>query len=94
MGPADSAVDALLRTDPRRPFTVQLLNEHWFVGEPGAAQRIEDGAWLDTWLAANGARGRLDLDFAGDHALKERFLTELTGDTAHPPAPSNVGEDG
>jgi hypothetical protein len=74
---ADAVVDPLLRSGGGR-FTVQFLNDHWFIGEAGAAQRIEDAAWLDGWLVANGCSGHQDLDFSGDHQLKERFFTEFT----------------
>ncbi|MFL6099437.1 MAG: hypothetical protein ACJ71T_05735 [Actinomycetales bacterium] len=60
-----------------RQFTVQLLSEHWFIGVPGAAQRISDPATLDSWLAANGGLDRRDLDFAGDQALEQRFWAEM-----------------
>ncbi len=63
--------------DPVGPFAIQWLNDQWFVGFPGAAQRIEDSAWLDAWLAANGALGREELDFAGDRELEQRFVTDL-----------------
>ncbi|MDP9221317.1 MAG: hypothetical protein M3P23_12390 [Actinomycetota bacterium] len=53
------------------------MNGSWFIGNAGAAQRIEDGPWLATWLAANGATGPADLDFAGDVTLEQRFVTEL-----------------
>ena len=38
-------------------FSVQLLDGHWFIGQVGAVQRIEDAQWLANWLAANGASG-------------------------------------
>ena len=73
------AGDAPLRlaATPTGPFTVQLVNDTWFIGVPGAAQRIEDARWLESWLAANGAHGRNRLDFAGDRDLEQRFTTEL-----------------
>ena len=73
----DSPAASALPPDLPGPFTVQWLNDTWFVGHAGAAQRIEDGPWLGTWLAANGARGWADLDFAGDASLEQRFVTEL-----------------
>ncbi len=75
--PADSPSRALLKADAGGRFTVQLLNDQWFIGEAGAAQRIEDGAWLDSWLTANGSSGHGDLDFAGDHELRERFEADF-----------------
>jgi hypothetical protein len=68
-----------LAAAPVGPFTVQLLNDQWFIGSPGAAQRIEDAEWLDSWLAANGSTGQHDLDFAGDDDLRQRFRLELGG---------------
>lgn len=69
--------DSLLTRVPGGQFTVQLLSEQWFVGMPGAAQRINDAESLDSWLAANGGIDRRDLDFGGDEALEQRFWTEL-----------------
>ncbi len=63
-----------------------MLNGQWFIGAPGAAQRIEDAAWLDTWLAANGSTGQDDLDFAGDHELQQRFRAELGAQNPQRPA--------
>lgn len=57
-------------------FTVRCLDGHWFVGSEEISQRIEDGPWLDAWLAANGAAGRHVLTF-DDHSLEQRFLTEF-----------------
>lgn len=62
---------------PSGQFTVQLLSDQWFIGLPGAAQRIDDLAALDSWLAANGRTDRRDLDFAGDQALEQRFQSEM-----------------
>ena len=46
-------------------FTVRWLGGQWFVGTEEVSQRIEDGPWLDAWLAVNGAPGRqvLDVEF-------------------------------
>jgi hypothetical protein len=82
--------------NPVGPFTVQWLNGHWFIGSPGAAQRIEDAAWLDAWLTANGSRGHGDLDFAGDREIEQRFLAELSetsgGNASQSPASDSIGE--
>jgi hypothetical protein len=59
------------------PFTVQRLNEQWFIGWPGAAQRIADPLELDSWLAANGGLGRASLDFGGNGDLEQQFWTEM-----------------
>jgi hypothetical protein len=74
---SDGPLAPPLPAAPIGPFTVQLLNGQWFIGGPGAAQRIEDAAWLDAWLLANGSTGHHDLDFAGDHELQQRFTLEL-----------------
>lgn len=58
-------------------FTVRCLEGQWFVGSEKASQRIEDGPWLDAWLALNGATGRHVLNFDGDQSLEQRFLTEF-----------------
>lgn len=58
-------------------FTVQWLNDHWFIGLPGAAQRIEDQPGLDSWLAANGQLDRTALEFGGDRELEQRFWSEM-----------------
>jgi hypothetical protein len=58
-------------------FTVQWLGGQWYVGTDVAAQRIEDGPWLDAWLAVNGAAGRHVLTFDGNHSVEQRFLTEF-----------------
>ena len=63
------------------PFTIQLLNDQWFIGWPGAAQRIEDSSALRAWMAANGGVDRSGLDFSGDRELEQRFWTEMD---AHP----------
>jgi hypothetical protein len=63
-------------TDGTETFTVRWVGGNWFVGTQAASQRIEDGAWLDTWLAANGADSRAVLSFGGSHALRERFVLE------------------
>jgi hypothetical protein len=70
-------------------FSVQLLDGHWFIGPIGAVQRIEDARWLQNWLAANGTNGPDVLDFAGDHELRQRFLTELASGPPSSIAPSN-----
>ena len=54
------------------PFTVQWLDEHWFIVLPGVAQRIEDARALESWLAAKGANARAELYFAGDRVLSTR----------------------
>jgi hypothetical protein len=59
------------------PFTVQLLNDHWFIGLPGVAQRIENPVGLESWLAANGGTDRSALDFGGDLDLEQRFWTYM-----------------
>jgi hypothetical protein len=59
------------------PFSVQWLNDHWFIGLPGAAQRIEDPPGLESWLAANGTADRSALDFGGDRDLEQRFWSEM-----------------
>jgi len=69
--------ESILTRVPSGQFTVQLLSEQWFIGLPGAAQRINDAASLDSWLAANGGIDRRDLDFAGDGALEQRFWAEM-----------------
>jgi hypothetical protein len=75
------------------PFTVQLLNGQWFIGSPGAAQRIEGAHWLDVWLAANGSTGHHDLDFGGDHALQQRFTVEFGAQQARGTTdPTQIGE--
>lgn len=61
------------------PFTIQRLNDQWFIGWPGAAQRIEDPTGLDAWLVANGRTDRSALDFSGDRDLEQRFWTEMDG---------------
>jgi hypothetical protein len=76
-GDPDAQAALALPPDPPGPFTVQWLNGRWFIGNAGAAQRIEDGPWLDAWLAADGATGRADLDFGGDLSLEQRFVFEL-----------------
>jgi hypothetical protein len=58
-------------------FTVRWIEGQWFVGSEEASQRIEDGPWLDTWLAVNGAPGRHVLTFDGNDGLEQRFLTEF-----------------
>jgi hypothetical protein len=73
-------------------FSVQLLDDHWFIGPPGAVQRIEDAQWLDNWLAANGFNGPDALDFAGDHDLEQRFRTELATGLDPIPANETTGE--
>jgi hypothetical protein len=65
--------------DPLGRFAVQLLDGHWFVGPHGAAQRVENPQWLDSWLAANGTTSRAALDFAGDRDLEQRFHSEFGG---------------
>jgi hypothetical protein len=77
LDPAGFTSEAILKADAGGRFTVQRLNDQWFIGEAGAAQRIEDGAWLDSWLTANGSSGHGDLDFAGDHELRERFQSDF-----------------
>ena len=84
LGPADSADNSHLRADAGGRFTVQLLNDQWFIGEPGVAQRIEDATWLNSWLAANGSSGHGELDFAGDHQLSERFFADFPADGLAP----------
>jgi hypothetical protein len=74
---------ASLSREPLGRFGVQFLEGHWFIGPPGAAQRIEDAQWLGNWLAANGSDSSQTLDFAGDRELERRFLTEFHRDT-HP----------
>src|SRR5690349_9069301 len=66
---------------PRGPgslYTVQDLAGHWFVGPPGAAQKIEDAASLDAWLSANGAIDRRVLDFGGDAQMERRFWAAMS----------------
>jgi hypothetical protein len=58
-------------------FTVRCLEGQWFVGSEEISQRIEDGPWLDAWLAMNGAAGRHVLTFDGNHSLEQRFLAEF-----------------
>jgi hypothetical protein len=70
---ADS-IPAALSTGP---FTVQWLSDGWFVGLPGAAQRVEDPTGLDSWLAANGQMDRTALEFGGDRELEQRFWSEM-----------------
>jgi hypothetical protein len=77
LGPADPTIDGHLRADAGGRFTVQLLNDQWFIGEPGVAQRIEDATWLQNWLAANGSSGHRDLDFAGNDELRDQFVTDF-----------------
>jgi hypothetical protein len=89
LGPAET-IGGHLRADPGGRFTVQLLNDQWFIGEPGAAQRIEDATWLHNWLAANGSSGHGELDFAGDHQLSERFFADFPTDGQEPT--NSVGE--
>ncbi len=81
---AEAGSTPLLPAGPAGRFTVQLLDDQWFVGGPGAAQRIENAAWLDAWLTANGSSGHADLDFAGDDALRERFAAELGAGSPNP----------
>jgi hypothetical protein len=69
--------DGVVSRGPVGQFTVQLLSDQWFIGLPGAAQRIDDGTALDSWLAANGRTDRRDLDFAGDQTLEQRFHSEM-----------------
>jgi hypothetical protein len=75
-GPSEVPEPALTRL-PAGPFTVQLVADHWFVGLPGAGQRIDDAASLTSWLAANGQTDGGGLDFAGDSALEQRFWSEM-----------------
>jgi hypothetical protein len=84
VGPPDPTVDGHLRADAGGRLTVQLLNDQWFIGEAGAAQRIEDATWLHSWLAANGSSGPGELDFAGDHRLRERFFADFPADPQDP----------
>jgi hypothetical protein len=72
-------VDPFTVPAPSGPFTVQLLNDHWFIGLPGAAQRIEDPPGLELWLAANGGLDLTALDFGGDRDLEQRFRTHFDG---------------
>jgi hypothetical protein len=94
--PAETDGDEVARplaVTPAGPFTVQRLNGQWFIGSPGAAQRIEDAPWLDTWLAANGSTGHHDLDFAGDRALQQRFAVEFGARRARATTdPTQIGE--
>src|SRR5689334_25191476 len=69
--------DPLLSRVPAGPFTVQLVADHWYIGLPGAGQRLEDAAALSSWLAANGQPDTGGLDFAGDHELEQRFWSEM-----------------
>jgi hypothetical protein len=73
-----------LMADQVGPFTVQYLGDSWFVGAPGAAQRIEDRAGLEAWLAVNGCLSDDELDFVGGSELRQRFLAELGAGTPHP----------
>jgi hypothetical protein len=72
-----NVVDSIPAAPSAGPFTVQLLNDHWFIGLPGAAQRIENALGLDSWLAANGRPDRTALDFGEDRDLEQRFWSEL-----------------
>jgi hypothetical protein len=58
-------------------FTVRWLGGQWFVGTEEVSQRIEDGPWLDAWLAVNGAPGRQVLEVEGDPGLEQRFHVEF-----------------
>ena len=75
-GPSEVPEPALTRT-AGGPFTVQFLADHWFVGLPGAGQRVENAASLAAWLAANGQPDGGGLDFAGDSALEQRFWSDM-----------------
>jgi hypothetical protein len=75
MGPVDSVPVAVCAG----PFTVQQLNDQWFIGLPTAAQRIADASGLESWLAANGGPDLTALDFGGDRDLEQRFRAEFGG---------------
>ena len=66
---ADS-IPAALSTGP---FTVQWLSDGWFVGLPGAAQRVEDPTGLDSWLAANGQMDRTSPRIQGNSKQEKQI---------------------
>lgn len=72
MSHPDETIDA----DQAGPFMVRWVGGSWFIGSEEASQRIEDGAWLDAWLAANGPASRRDLTFGDSRSLRERFVLE------------------
>jgi hypothetical protein len=89
---ADQVPPSPLTPDLPGPFSVQFLDDHWFIGPPGAVQRIEDAQWLHNWLAANGFNGPDALDFSGDRDLEQRFLAELALGSNQISATETTGE--
>ena len=92
--PASADPGPLTPVTPDLPgrFSVQLLDDQWFIGPLGAVQRVEDAPWLENWLAANGINGPDALDFAGDRELEQRFRTDLALSRHSIPANETTGQ--
>ena len=67
---ADQVPPTPLTPDLPGPFSVQFLDDHWFIGPPGAVQLSRTTRqWLHNWLAANGFSGPDALDFSATVTL-------------------------
>jgi hypothetical protein len=66
-----------------RRFPVARIGGRWYIGESVPDTYIEDGAWLDHWLAQRQSN-RSCLNFNGNRTMKQRFISDLGPVTSRP----------
>ena len=68
---------------PVQRFPVAWIGGRWYIGESVPDTYIEDGAWLDHWLAQRQCT-RDCLNFNGSRAMEQRFISDLGPVTSRP----------